>query len=65
MSPPAENARFPAPVMTMQPIASSASIRFTASCNSLDSCRFTALSLSGRLSVTIPTPSSASTRICS
>ena len=30
MSPPAENARSPAPVITMQPIASSTSIRFTA-----------------------------------
>jgi hypothetical protein len=35
--------------MTMQPIASSASIRLTASCNSLDSWWFIALSLSGRL----------------
>jgi hypothetical protein len=64
MSPPAEKAR-PAPVTMMQPTASSASRRFTASCNSLDKRRFIALSLSGRFSVTIPTPSSISTRICS
>src|SRR5579864_672461 len=65
MSPPAEKARVPAPVTTMQPIWSSRSSSLTASCNSPDSRRFIALSLSGRFKVTIPTPSARSTRICS
>jgi hypothetical protein len=64
MSPPAEKAR-PAPVTTTQAIESSASNVLTASRSSLDRRRFIALSLSGRFSVTMPTPSSASTRICS
>ena len=65
MSPPAEKARSPAPVMTMQPTPSSASIALTASRSSADSWRFIAFSLSGRFRVRMPTPSSISTRICS
>src|SRR6516164_9826933 len=65
MSPPAENALSPAPVMTRQPISSSTSSVFTASSNSTPSLRFMALRTCGLLSVTMPTPSSRATRMCS
>jgi hypothetical protein len=65
MSPPAENALSPAPVMTRQPIASSAS-------SSLHRVEQLGPELAvhgveglGLLSVTMPTPSSRSTRMCS
>ncbi|MCH8149038.1 MAG: VCBS repeat-containing protein [Planctomycetes bacterium] len=64
-SPPAENARSPAPVIIRQPISSSAFIDTTASCNSRFSFRFMALRTSGRFSVIMATPSSFSRRICS
>jgi hypothetical protein len=38
MSPPAEKALVPAPVMTMQPTSSSSEARMTASCSSALSC---------------------------
>src|SRR5439155_2374096 len=62
MSPPAENALVPAPVMTMQPTSSSALARMTASCSSALSCWLIALSCSGRFMVRIATPSDFSTR---
>src|SRR5881397_3961904 len=62
MSPPAENARVPAPVITMQPTSSSAFIRATASRSAALSSAFIALSCSGRFKVTIATPSVFSTR---
>src|SRR5262245_43073662 len=62
MSPPAEKARLPAPVMTMHPTSSSALIRATASRSSAFSCAFIALSCSGRFRVRIATPSVFSTR---
>src|SRR6266849_8418639 len=63
MSPPAEKARSPAPVMTMQPTSSSALIRVTASRSSVPSWAFIALSCSGRFMVTIATPCVFSTRM--
>ena len=65
MSPPAENARSPEPVITKQPISSSAFIVITASCNSVFSFRFMAFKTSGRFKVMIATPSSFSNKICS
>src|SRR5215470_9129919 len=62
MSPPAEKARVPAPVMTMHPTSSSVPSRATASRSSVFSCAFIALSCSGRFSVRIATPSAFSTR---
>src|SRR5438128_236092 len=62
-SPPAENARLPAPVMTIQPTSSSALIRLTASRSSAPSWAFIALSWSGRFMVTIATPCVFSTRM--
>src|SRR5213594_3699669 len=63
ISPPAEKARFPAPVMTIQPTSSSALIRLTASRSSAPSWAFMALSCSGRFMVTIATPCVFSTRM--
>src|SRR5256712_9230188 len=63
MSPPAEKARFPAPVMTIQPTSSSVLIRLTASRSSAPSWAFIALSWSGRFMVTIATPCVFSTRM--
>src|SRR5215469_470922 len=62
MSPPAEKARVPDPVMTMQPTSSSAARRITPSCSSVLSRWFMALSCSGRFMVRMPTPSDFSTR---
>src|SRR6266511_2833797 len=62
-SPPAEKARSPAPLMTMQPTSSSALIRLTASRSSAPSWAFIALSCSGRFMVTIATPCVFSTRM--
>src|SRR5881409_1621919 len=63
ISPPAEKARFPAPVMTIQLTSSSALIRLTASRSSAPSWAFIALSCSGRFIVTIATPCVFSTRM--
>src|SRR2546428_3880720 len=63
MSPPAEKARSPAPVMTMQPTSSSALIRVTASRSSAPSWALPILSCSGRFMVTIATPCVFSTRM--
>src|SRR5258706_10152724 len=65
MSPPAENAFSPAPVITMQPIVSSASAALTASRSSSVSWLFMALSWSERFMVRIATPRSCSTRMYS
>src|SRR5215813_9426169 len=62
MSPPAEKARVPVPVMTRHPTSSSALIRATASRSSAFSCALIALSCSGRFKVRIATPSVFSTR---
>src|ERR687884_1852028 len=63
MSPPAENARSPAPVMTIAPTSSSASSACRARSSWLTSSELSAFSFSGRLSVTRPTRPRRSTRI--
>src|ERR671932_2385252 len=63
MSPPAEDARSPAPVITIAPTSSSASSACRARSSWLTSSELSAFNLSGRFSVTSPTRPRRSTRI--
>src|SRR6266568_8366990 len=63
MSPPAEKARSPAPVMTIAPIASSSSSSCMARSSWFTSSELSAFNLSGLFSVTSPTRPRRSTRI--
>src|SRR5262245_63064236 len=62
MSPPAEKARSPDPVITIAPVASSSSRSWRACANSSTSWELKALSLAGRFKVTRPTPPRRSRR---
>src|SRR5919201_5064672 len=63
MSPPAEKARAPAPVMTMAPTSSSPSNSCRACSSWFTSAELSAFNLSGRFNVTSPTRPRRSTRI--
>ena len=65
MSAPAENARSPAPVITMAPMPSSSSAWVTNSSSSRTNCRLRAFKTSGRFNVTMATRSTWSVFIIS